>query len=204
MRLARVMVEGPRYIIELMRRHHLGSISFGPGITSTDSRFGQLWVARAVSGVSQPVSVTLGSPFYAVMLSDTSAGAADTLKSPAGQVITLGSFSLTNTVLDSTKIVVPDGVQAVSGDGITFLRMNRSDYQLEITRGAGYSVLLNSVGFMPLAGGDTGGYFGAYGGGAVAAFALAFTNSSPAYASILGRYTRGANVSVSWNGQALP
>ena len=52
-----------------------------PGITSTDSRFGQLWVARAVSGVSQPVSVTLGSPFYAVMLSDTSAGAADTLTS---------------------------------------------------------------------------------------------------------------------------
>ncbi|MBJ6748930.1 HD-GYP domain-containing protein [Geomonas anaerohicana] len=28
--------EGPRYIMELMRRHHLGSITFGPGVTSTD------------------------------------------------------------------------------------------------------------------------------------------------------------------------
>ena len=69
---------------------NIEEIAATPGITSTDSRFGQLWVARAVSGVAQPVSVTLGSPFYAVMLSDTSAGAADTLKSPAGQVITLG------------------------------------------------------------------------------------------------------------------
>ncbi|QXE89769.1 HD domain-containing protein [Geomonas subterranea] len=28
--------EGPRYVMELMRRHHLGRITFGPGVTSAD------------------------------------------------------------------------------------------------------------------------------------------------------------------------
>jgi hypothetical protein len=180
------------------------SIAFAtPGITATDSRFGVLLLARALAGVAQPVSLRLGSAFYATMFSDTSAGAIDTLKSTAGEVITLGGFNLNSTVLDSTKIVVATGTGPVSGNTIAFRRMPRSWFQMEINRPAGTPISLSNVSFMPLITGDMGAYFGAYQTSVGALpFTLTFTGSTPA--SVTGRYSKLGSAVVSWNGATLP
>jgi len=171
-----------------------------PGITGTDSRFGMLRLARSDTIMTaQPVAVTLGSSFVADMLSDTSSGAADTLKSPTGTVISLGGFGLNSTVFDSVKVVVMVGMNPLSGDGITFLRMPRSWYQLEINRPDSAATILNNVNFFPLSGMDTGVYFGAYRSSGTGNYTLTFTSSSPA--SLGGRYLRGSGTTVYWNSE---
>jgi hypothetical protein len=167
------------------------------------SGFGNLFIARAAGGASQPAGITLGSDIYvATMLEDSSTSATDSILGN-GHTVNAGGVTLgSKFVMNNAQLVT--NTTNVYFSGLTFRNMSPTVTQWTLNVPFTTGITVSGLNFQTPP--TTGQYFAAL-MSAAGGNSMAVTGASPAASAMTGLYTRfNANgaVVVVWNGTQLP
>jgi len=150
--------------------------------------------------------VNLLSDVHALVVSDTSAGFADSVITAGGARLIAGRASLSNTVITRAPLVLTSGNGFLELNVVRFQNMDPTSTQLTFTRNDGFgNQTFNSVNFASV---PTSGYYMHFiAPGNIQAATVVFTASSPA-SPLGGRYLKtglgAALAGIMWNGGFLP